>query len=221
MKKIIAIICMLSLFTIVIFMQSHACEDDFGCTCGPTRWETLRAYIIADCIDGPVNDEEKYIGTKTVDEDKNTAWCTSGIGYSITYNVAGIGINQSYGIEILPGCAKSDKLFKMNNRPKKILIELICSEHPRWGAKELIAYSKEIVLKDERNYQKFMLNGKNMSEIIEEYCVKNKFLDYAGNHLRLTILDVYKGSKYDDTCISEVRFLDKKGKPIKLLPDMK
>ena len=196
--------------------------------CGPNRWETITQNVFPD---GGVIDAEtsllklEYAGVNTLDEKENTAWCVAfeDIPYAnIIYGLAGLGLSgKVYGIEILPGYTKSNKLFNMNSRPKKILIEVFCGETPLWGAKDIIAYSKEIILKDERSYQKFMFNGKNTSEIIKEYCLKNGINDYVGNLLRLTMLEVYKGAKYDDTCISEVRFLGKKGNPMKVLPNMK
>ena len=227
MKKII-IVWVMTCVAILAGIRTHGYHEEHGedCGCGLSRWETIEQNVFPSSdLRGTETGPARYRGVNTLDENENTAWCV-GPGTSpyahILYGLAGLGLFQRvYGIEILPGYTKSDNFFKMNNRPKKILIEVTCAEHSLWGAKEIVAYSKEIVLKDERSYQKFMFNGKSTSEIIEEYCVKNGFIDYIGHQLQLTILEVYKGSKYDDTCISGVRFLDKNDKPIKLLPDMK
>ena len=215
MKRIITIICSLTVLTAVIFAESDNHEHGDGCTCGPTRWETIREEVFS--YDSLMDPETGILheAVRTLDENNSTAWCIGNLfDATILYRQGLFGLQRIYGIEILPGYAKNDGLFKMNNRPKKMLIEVIDGTDSKG-----FIYSKEIVLTDKRGYQKFMFNGKNTSEIIREYCVKNGIdRSTVSMNLRLTILEVYKGSRYDDTCISEIRFLDKNGKPIKLLP---
>ncbi len=82
-----------------------------------------------------------------------------------------------YRVLILNGCVINDSLFHANNRAR--LMELSFSE----GEKRIIE------LKDNsRTYQIFKVGR-----------IPSKWV-------RLKILDVYKGTKYDDTCISEVDF---------------
>ena len=81
-------------------------------------------------------------------------------------------------MEIVNGYAKSKALYQANNRVKKLRIE--------FDEGQVI----ERELKDnDLGYQKIEFGDMIVSRWV-----------------RLTILDTYPGTKYDDTCISEVRF---------------
>jgi len=80
------------------------------------------------------------------------------------------------GIEINNGYLKSESIYKANNRVKTIKIEFSNGESITKG------------LKDE-------FGANNLIEF-------DKPIETS--YIKLTILDVYKGSKYNDTCISEI-----------------
>ncbi len=77
---------------------------------------------------------------------------------------------------IVPGFARDEKIYKQNNRIKKATL-LFDDKDPM-----------EVEFKDEYGMQFLVLDGKEFSKI------------------KLVIDDVYKGNKYDDTCISEWDF---------------
>jgi hypothetical protein len=253
MKKILSICSILVVFFLLIIAGINSYGKDNNGTqeddwkgiqykiehehqCGPTRWEIIeRSVFDTGTLFESATDERKYYGPNTLDENENTAWCVGGeevIGKNISYKLGNLEISDdTYGIEILPGFAMNEKLFRMNNRPKKLLLEFI-----EWGddikigrgdkaymsSEERIAYKKELNFKDEKKYQKFFFDGKSIGKIQKEFNKNNNFNNekYGVGMIRLTILEIYKGTTYDDTCISEVRFLDKKGKPMKILQKM-
>ncbi len=81
-----------------------------------------------------------------------------------------------YGFEIEPGYGKSDDLFQKNNRPKIIGVELN-GEH-----------RFEAVLDDRGERQ--MVRVKGYAKPVKR--------------MRITMKDVYRGTKYRDTCVSDV-----------------
>ena len=94
-------------------------------------------------------------------------------------------INKIRGrtIFIFPGFFDADRpsLYEKNSRPKKILIET-----PN--------FKKEIILKDSPNPQKIIIDEKKTDE---EY-VRDEY------EIKITILEVYPGTKYKDTCINAI-----------------
>lgn len=86
-------------------------------------------------------------------------------------------------IFIFPGFFDADRpsLYEKNSRPKKILIET-----PN--------FKKEIILKDSPNPQKIIIDEKKTDE---EY-VRDEY------EIKITILEVYPGTKYKDTCINAI-----------------
>lgn len=80
------------------------------------------------------------------------------------------------GIGITNGYVKSEKVYKANNRVKTIKVEFSNGESITKGLKD----------------------GFGMNNLIEfDKPIETKYI-------KLTILEVYKGSKYTDTCISEI-----------------
>ena len=61
---------------------------------------------------------------------------------------------------------------------------------------------KSITLKDLNNYQKIELPMYNVEKYFNKLMGKEKEYKYF---LGIEILSVYKGTKWDDTCISEIR----------------
>ncbi len=132
------------------------------------------------CGDG----KNEYIPKKARDLKYDTAWCEgvkgSGLGEWIKFDFAESDLFGStiniYRILIINGLAASKELYFANNRVKKLEVEF--SE----GEKRIIELKDGIL-----DYQSFVFH------------IKAKWV-------KLTILEVYKGKKYDDTCISEIDF---------------
>lgn len=91
---------------------------------------------------------------------------------------------------MIPGYAKSDKTWQENNRIKTAL---------------LIIYTPDVPQDSEDRYRVFRLQFEDRNEVQ----VFRLSRDYAPSELMIKIVwlvieDVFKGSKYSDTCISEL-----------------
>jgi hypothetical protein len=147
--------------------------------------------------------ENLYIPRKAIDNDINTAWVEGsegdGIGEVFVIDLLPSDIKS---IKIMPGYAKNEKLFLENNRPKQLTFiffnllrfdSKIKNENDIRKHKVLCEWQYE--LKDSREFQEI---------IIPDFCKK-------GRTLAIVIKSVYKGTKYSDTAIAEIRFFDERG----------
>lgn len=121
-----------------------------------------------------------YTSTLLQDGKLDTAWAEvakeNGIGEWIKFHSS---IDQDIsGIEIINGYSKSNSTYTENNRVKRLRVEF----------SDRSSLEKE--LKDNA-----MLD---LQKVEFGKTVKTKYI-------KITILDVYRGSKYQDTCISEIR----------------
>ncbi len=115
------------------------------------------------------------------DSDIRTAWVEGkddyGIGESITLQSTGAHIEQ---ISIWNGYQKSPELYFQNSRPKSL--KLYINDQPMYV----------LALEDSRAVQYFTIEG-------------TKTID-GPRRLRFEIIEVYPGSKWKDTAISEINF---------------
>ncbi|MZQ74725.1 MAG: hypothetical protein GT589_01020 [Peptoclostridium sp.] len=122
-----------------------------------------------------------YIAQNTRDSVKETAWVEgrsgNGIGEWILF--ADNSQKEISAIEILSGYHKNKDLYLKNNRVKKIGIEFSDGSYIESALEDSFGMSNTITL---------------------EQPVKT-------SSVKLTILDVYGGTKYQDTCISEIDFI--------------
>ena len=215
MRKFI-VVCFVFIFFLSGNNFSHEGEG------GPPYEVYLQGSVYASsCLENE-RDDQRYAAWRVFDCDNKTSWVEGaddeGIGEELTFKAYPEFVNVS-GIEILPGVTTSDRLFKLNNRPKIITIQYRCSEISSMGAERYVVFSKEIVLKDEKKFQRFMFDDA-ITKYISDYDLKhNKKTQFGG--FIIAIKDVYKGSKYNDTGIAEIRFLDKSGKVIDPLKEFK
>ena len=136
-------------------------------------------------------------------------------------------------LNIFCGYGKSKTLYYQNARPKKIKISLYAAYNPENYNTEVIGiyyikkYSEKLIeLKDTAGVQSFPLNFNkqklinfqkdNVSEA--KNSAKSLAKSYLGDEnsdikiadasfiLKIEIVDVYQGTKYDDVCISELFF---------------
>lgn len=122
---------------------------------------------------------DAYKAENMIDGNKNTAWSEGASGHGIGEWVK-FGFDEPKKlkvINIVGGYAKTDKIFKINNSVKKV--KIIFSD-----GKSQIAN-----LKKSKDFQKILIDR-----------------DTPTNFVKLEIMDVYKGTKYKDTCISEINF---------------
>jgi hypothetical protein len=120
-----------------------------------------------------------YDPENIADECLDTVWAEGVPGSGIGESVTYRVSGPISGISIYNGYGKTDELFLNNNRVKKLRV--------------LIAEKTEYIIElfDIRNEQVIFLES-------------NK---YENVTIKFEILDVYRGLKYDDTCVSEIQFL--------------
>ena len=162
--------------------------------------------------------EDTYELSKLDDNDLSTAWVEGvkgdGVGEYVLQSISGldndgchvgfdydIGKNIEINLIINDGFCKNKILFEKNNRVKKAKITiydvpLVVGQNNTYvKAEPTILCDSIIDLADTMDEQKF------------KFIIRLRG-DYPNSEpevlLKFTILDVYKGTSYDDTCISEM-----------------
>ena len=151
----------------------------------------------------PTDDLNKYnYGPSNLfDNDYSTAWVEGvkgpGIGEWVEVDLDKVSIS---GIGIINGYTKKKSLYYANNRIKKLRLDV---EWDNWGNRSGGKDSTEITLKEKQFNE---LNQNAEAPFI------SWLADYGDGYnrakkVRLTILEVYPGTKYDDTPITELFIL--------------
>ncbi len=171
----------------------------------------------------------KYSVINVLDKDPTTAWVEGVSGYGIGESIIiGIGDTLPDIISLRNGYQKSESIYRSNSRPKSIRFSLYLGIFLEGDVTEIESgcYARvqtsvlieelgdkmgdiELDLgwptKTEEQYiQEFKMLFSDKIEELSEWnpkCLENMKLRYI---LKLDILDVYKGSKWDDTCISDI-----------------
>jgi hypothetical protein len=133
----------------------------------------------------PGQGANRYNADKMGDASLSSAWVEGaaeyGVGEKLTITFSTLPGHKEgiafRGIELVNGYAKNEAVWRANSRVKRMSV--------RYQGKPLF----ELALADTMSPQAF-----NFEDI----------LIYPGDHLEMTILDVYPGDKYADTAISEI-----------------
>ena len=153
-------------------------EPVFGCEIGGSLSEHEMSDYASSWL--PTNEKQNlfYFPCAASDRDTKTAWVEGASGNGTgEWIKLDLNTNNHYeSLEIRNGYGLSKDLWKKNNRVKKATLEFSN------GKKE------DITLKDKMDWQRFVLK---------------KPVDGV-TWVKLTIKDVYKGTKYNDTAISEI-----------------
>jgi len=153
-----------------------------------------------------------------VDEDTNTCWATrvnGGVNEEVLifFSLPNLDLGEKWqkGVGIINGFAKNKSLYYANNRAKEVelkLYRIFCvADSIKYFVKDInLVEQTNIVLQDEFGIENKYYFSTNIEDINGDYVRKegNFGIEYA---LVLTIKSVYKGSKHNDLCISEIRFL--------------
>jgi len=169
---------------------------------------------------------KRYRIENIVDGDITTCWATrlnGGIGEQVLFgdpHMPGGYIRYSLaGIILYNGYCKSKELYYKNNRIKKLRIDIYrvivypieTEKGLRWYTKNEdinLIYTKRVILPDKFLYKNEIYFNKNLEKDFKN-TLKQKGIepDYL---LLFTIEEIYKGTKYNDLCVSEIKFLYKK-----------
>lgn len=183
----------------------------------PYAWSTL---FMPDPASSPALSPDPQVlpAAGAADGDPSTAWAAKGTGSELW-----LFVNPGApSLRVINGYAKSPALFKANNRAKKLSVSVWTAEHldgdvtetaRAWKAARLTS-DAALELKDTPEPQDLPLPF-NWEELrfrrAEAVSALMKRADYRGRKrlyssfvLRLEAPEVYRGSKYDDTCVSEI-----------------
>ncbi|HSV97446.1 MAG TPA: hypothetical protein VLM75_11015 [Spirochaetota bacterium] len=163
-------------------------EDDF-----PAR----RAYMEWSCM---------YAAGRLTDGSPETCWAEGAKGDG-TGEIVIARVDTKTPLEIWTGLGKSEKLYRENGRPRKanvyVLQAVDCAvgQYSEIFTDVTVLARHTIELKDINGYQPLLLPAhKPLKTKPSPSC-----LDQHTTFVAIEILSVYPGSKYRDTCISEIR----------------
>lgn len=165
----------------------------------------------------------KYGAINLFDGNYTTAWVEGVKGDGSGESVYVVIPNNCKTINIFAGYGKNSALYISNNRVKRLKLSCYVGISPMGWVSEIgISYKTKmfprefyIDLKDIANLQTFPFpfSYDEMNEFREKVISSyhQEFTDsiyHIHTILQLKIEDVYKGSKYEDACISELFFSD-------------
>ncbi|MFK7969702.1 MAG: discoidin domain-containing protein [Bacteroidia bacterium] len=142
-----------------------------------------------------------YGPSNAIDGDLSTAWVEgkdgNGVGEWIEFDVDKEGYNYHSAV-IIGGYAKSTSSYSKNNRVRKIQVErTITYDNGKTEVMKTVVELKDhlyIPISDERFYA-----IADLDDVGD--------MAWKVSKIRFTILEVYPGSHFDDTCISEIMIL--------------
>ena len=173
----------------------------------------------------------KYDISNIVDMNPQTAWVEGVKGDGVGEFVLLAHKKLPSTINIYSGYGKNISLFRKNNRPKVLKISLYFGLADSWGGQageyyRAVKYKKDYVLnlKDSIHLQTFVFPFTDMAALKRFKEENLRVLTALGPRegippfpeppdqewiIKLEIENIYKGSAWEDTCISEVFFNDR------------
>ncbi len=213
-----------SIKALLYFGESHKGMWTYGWTTTHLRAESKKPKLQDAADEDPVilseNNEalEKwscmYSPWSAMDGNPATAWSEGVKGPGIG-EILIVKTDTGKPVYIWAGIGVNKRLHTMNNRPKKIrvyVLQALTAQQMIGQFANGIQYNnikvlaqKEITLKDKFGYQTLDLPAHTLKKyksitVHGEEKVAQKDITFVA----VEILSVYRGSKYDDTCISEI-----------------
>lgn len=178
--------CILFMFFIAFLIADFFAEDS-NWFMAKTDEANLKSVIAtSELVEAQFKGKYLYPPINIFDGNFDNTWCEAdangpGIGESITIEFSeAVSFDE---IQIVNGFASKD-YYKKNNRVKKLLLTQVAKKHFQ---------QKEYLLDDDcPDWQSIKFE-----------------LTQTAQTITFKILDVYKGSKYDDTCLDDIRLLYK------------
>jgi hypothetical protein len=144
----------------------------------------------------------KYSAHSAQDRDAATAWCEGSKGHGVGDAVI-VARDTKRPLEIFSGYGKSKKLHRANGRPQSVQVYVLQADET--GVTEMgeihrrvrVLAKQTVELADRFGFQPLPLPAHEATN------------NEASTFVALEILSVYEGTRYDDTCISEIRNVQK------------
>jgi len=171
---------------------------NYSCIQSKTRESITSTNITQTCVSSiqASSSRQNYNVDHLLDHEFSTAWVPEGDGIGQWVEIA---THPFYfgAIVFVGGYAKSQDTYYNNNRVKKIRLEYTVSS----GEDQEYTGEQEIELAE-------VSYPKNVSDNLYDWVI-TPFGEGMSNitRFKITILDVYKGKKFDETCISEILLL--------------
>ena len=149
----------------------------------------------------------RYAPGLVTDGDTKTAWVEGSKDYGIGELLIVSCIDLKSPVQIWAGYGKSPAIFTQNSRPKKIKVLVVQSDAgdpTQYGSyyRNLKVINQAVAeLKDLNGFQPLAVPAFTASS----YKDKDQNIREYNYFLGIVILDVYRGTKYSDTCISEIK----------------
>jgi len=223
MKKNKFIFC--NIVLLLVICSSFARNVDYSSVvidCKEDYWiskvEKSRMQIIASST-LPPSGVYNYDPENLIDNNKKTCWCPKGKGIN-EFIILKIPWGCK-GFEIINGVSSSKELYKQNNRVKGIYWGIIAEKPKETG----MSYDACLNLEPGKIFKYHIIyhtlykpDNLKLKDIMETQRIL--FSDDAGFdwniignknlknlYLVIRILDVYKGTKYNDTCLTELKII--------------
>ncbi len=198
----------------------------------PAQWESVSfndaggIYSASSELEKPESLLEigRYSPANLFDHDPRTSWVEGEKGPGTgSYVLIGFSQGLKDYIIVYNGYQQSENLFKKNNRVKEVKLALYAGFYTdemtgQTGFEaETMPIGKPVAItfKDTMGYQRFMLpfNQEEAAQSLKEWREKfaGNFPSFQGDvheffFLKLEIESVFKGTKWDDTCIAGIEF---------------
>lgn len=188
-------------------------------------YSLLEGYVPHNAYRMKVSSEQKnYPATNLTDMNLATAWVPAnkgGIGDWVEFDIKEKDSQERVvSLLFVNGYHKNQTSYEQNNRVKKLMVTLTYAEEYT----DTLFFTLPDAAYQPLNLTTLTYQSTDVYDEYYEYyqpetLVADLFLtdNPAKSIIRLTILDVYKGTKYDDTCISEI-FLYRYGTYDRFLP---
>ncbi|HNW30071.1 MAG TPA: hypothetical protein PKN50_16445 [Spirochaetota bacterium] len=207
------------LFFFLANINVYPIEPQYKILCHEDEWVAKVEKKKFKCIASSVKETEgsySYNCENVFDKDKSTCWVPKqGSEKNGIYEFIILKIPYGcQGIRITNGLAKNESLYYANNRVKKLYLGFIVKLDPSEedacppGIKYHLTYqtitNELILLKDSMKSQSLIFG-----KVISNFNWKdNYYFKYKKDvYLVVAIWDIYKGTKYNDTCISEIEII--------------
>ncbi len=144
----------------------------------------------------------QYSAYSVQDGDPKTAWCEGAAGDGVGELLLA-PFDPENELKIWVGYGKSPETFQANNRPKKIKVYALAAQHAYFGKSTTegsaieglsVLAAQEVELQDVNGWQTLRVPWS-----------QSRFANITTPVLAIEILSVTKGTKHNDTCISEIK----------------